>query len=233
MKSIAVMQPYFLPYIGYFQLMAAVDTFVLFDDVNYINRGWINRNRMLLNGAAFTFTVPLSGASQNRLICDIELVDKPDWRHKMLRTFHQAYAKAPNYVSISGLLERIIMFPSSRLDEFLRNSLVEIANLMALPTRIVASSTAYQNAQLKGKDRIIDICRQEQARTYINLPGGVDLYERGEFAAVDVKLKFLKPRLTSYLQGQSGHVPGLSIIDVLMFNSVPSVRHLLTERDYF
>ena len=233
MKSIAVMQPYFLPYIGYFQLMAAVDTFVLFDDVNYINRGWVNRNRLLLNGAPFTFTAPLRGASQNRLIREIELADQPEWRSKMLRTFHQTYAKGPNYASVSNALERIIMFPTKRLDLFLRNSLGEISNLLALPTRIVESSAVYQNSQLKGKARIIDICRQEQASVYVNLPGGVDLYERGEFANEDVELKFLKPRPTNYPQGGTEHVPALSIIDMLMFNSVPAVQHLLSERDYF
>src|SRR5512140_19777 len=105
MKSIAIMQPYFLPYIGYFQLMAAVDKFVVFDDVNYINRGWINRNRLLLNGGAHTFTVPLRGASQNKLICDIELAEDDGWRDKLLRTISQSYAKTPCYAEVAPLME--------------------------------------------------------------------------------------------------------------------------------
>lgn len=125
-KRLANMQPYFLPYIGYFQLMAAVDKFVIFDDVNYINRGWINRNCLLMNGKAHTFTVPLRAASQNKLICEIELLDEQHWRDKLLRTMYQAYGKAAYYKQTDGLLERVINYPTTKLDEFLLNSLCEI-----------------------------------------------------------------------------------------------------------
>lgn len=225
------MQPYFLPYIGYFQLMAAVDKFVILDDVNYINRGWINRNRLLLNGVAHTFTVPLRGASQNRLICEIELDDVQGWREKLLRTIRQAYGRAPCYVQASALLERIITYPSPRLDEFLLNSIREVVCYLSLEVEIVASSRIYRNTHLKGQERILDICRQEQTSIYINPIGGVDLYDRANFLQQDTQLYFLRSRPVSYSQGKGEHVPWLSILDVLMFNNPTAIRLSLTEVD--
>lgn len=229
--KLAIMQPYFLPYIGYFQLMAAVDKFVVLDDVNYINRGWVNRNRLLLNGVAHTFTVPLRGASQNRLICEIELDDAQGWREKLLRTLRQAYRRAPCYVQASALLESIINYPSVRLDELLLNSIREVACYLSLEVEIVASSRIYLNTHLKGQERILDICREEQASIYINPIGGVDLYDRANFLEQGTQLYFLRSRPISYSQGKGEHVPWLSILDVLMFNEPSAVRRLLTEKD--
>lgn len=231
MKSIAIMQPYFLPYIGYFQLMTAVDKFVVFDDVNFINRGWINRNQLLLNGSAHTFTVPLRGASQNRLICEIELDDDQGWREKLLRTIRQAYGRAPCYVQVSALLEGLINYPSIRLDEFLLNSLREVVRYLSLEVEIVSTSRIYENEHLKGQERILDICRQERTNIYINPIGGVDLYDRANFSERKLSLKFLRSRPVSYSQGKGEHVAWLSIMDVLMFNEPTAVRRLLTEMD--
>lgn len=231
MKTIAIMQPYFLPYIGYFQLMAAVDKFVVFDDVNFINRGWINRNRLLLNGAAHTFTVPLRNASQNKLICEIELDNEQNWREKLLRTIRQAYGKAPCYASVMVLMENIIFYPTIRLDEFLLNSLRKVTHYLSLEVEIEGSSRTYKNAHLKGAERIIDICRQEQASIYINPIGGINLYDHASIAEHKVLLYFLRSRPINYLQGKGKYVPWLSIMDVLMFNEPTAIQRLLTERD--
>lgn len=228
-RKLAIMQPYFLPYIGYFQLMAKVDKFVIFDDVNFINRGWINRNRFLLNGAAHTFTVPLRGASQNKLICEIELADEQKWRQKLLRTLYQSYCKAPCYKNVSNLLERMIDFPTILLDEFLLNSLQELAKYLTLDVDIVATSRVYKNRQLKGQDRILDICRLENASDYVNPIGGTDLYDKSEFANHDIKLHFVQSAPVRYNQNTPEHVPWLSIVDVLMFNKATDVRRLLTQ----
>lgn len=229
--KLAIMQPYLLPYIGYVQLFAAVDKFVVFDDVNFINRGWINRNRILLNGAAHTFTVPLFGASQNKLIHEIELVDEPTWRIKLLRTIHQTYGRAPCFSQVSGWLEGIINYPGRRLDEFLVHSLREVVRYLSLEVEIVGTSRIYNNACLKGQERILDICRQERADIYINPIGGFDLYDKSRFLDQGVQLLFLRSRPIVYPQGKGEHVPWLSILDVLMYNSPATVRQLLTERD--
>ena len=231
MKTIAIMQPYFLPYIGYFQLMSAVDKFVVLDDVNYINKGWINRNRLLLNGVPHYFTVPLSGASQNRLICDIDLVDEQKWRDKLIRCIRQSYGQAPCYAQISAMFDRIVNFPSTRLANFLLNGLLEVVSYIPLEVEVVHSSRVYKNAHLKGQERILDICRQEKADIYLNPIGGVELYDRNRFLEQGTQLLFLNSRKVVYPQGKGEFVPWLSILDVLMFNKPLEVQQLLTEYD--
>lgn len=231
MTSVAIMQPYFLPYLGYFQLIAAVDKFVVLDDVNFIQRGWINRNRMLMNGAPHLFTLPLRGASQNRLICDLELVGDGVWREKLLRSLRQAYGRAPCYAQVSGMLEQMLHFPSVRLDLFLLNSLQLVMRYLALDTAVVSTSRLYGNAGLSGEQRIIDICRREGASDYINPAGGVSLYQRAHFEQHGIALHFLNSRPVAYPQGKNQHISGLSIVDVLMYNAPSAVQQLLKEKD--
>lgn len=231
--SLAVMQPYFLPYIGYFQLIAAADKFVIYDDVNFINRGWVNRNRLLLNGSAHTFTVPLRGASQNKLIFEIELAEDSKWRQKLLRTIHQSYSKATYYSTTIDLLERLIYYPTIHLDKFLLNSIQEIATYLYINIDIVPTSRIYNNENLKGQDRILDICRLENVSDYINPIGGLELYDKPTFESRGLKLHFLKSTLTPYAQGIEDHVPWLSIVDVLMFNKPSDLQSMLTKATLF
>lgn len=230
-SRLAIMQPYFLPYIGYFQLMAAVDRFVVFDDVNYINRGWINRNRILVNGAPALFTIPLHSASQNKLISDIQIVNDDQWRKKILKTIHQSYSKACNFKQTYELLEYIVEYPSTELNIFLLNSLRTLANYLDIETDIISSSKKYGNAHLKGQDRILDMCLQEEAQFYLNPVGGMELYHRDDFHHKRIGLAFVKSRDIAYFQGTPHHVPWLSIVDVLMFNSKDAVKDLLLQYD--
>lgn len=206
-NRLAIMQPYFLPYIGYFQLIAAVDKFVVFDDVNYINRGWINRNRMLLNGASAIFTIPLCNSSQNKLISDIKILNDAKWQKKMLRTFQQSYSKARNFEETFTLLEYIINFPLSELNIFLLNALQATITHLDIKTDIVSSSKKYNNNDLSGQERILDICRREQAKSYINPFGGLELYHENVFQKNGIDLFFLKSREFTYSQGKHPHTP--------------------------
>ncbi|SDA81077.1 MULTISPECIES: WbqC family protein [unclassified Janthinobacterium] len=231
MKTIAIMQPYFLPYLGYFQLLAAVDKFVLLDDVNYIRGGWINRNRMLMNGAPHLFTLPLQGASQNRRICDIALTEETAWRDKLLRSINQAYGRAPYYAHVIGLLEQTLHSPHPQLDQFLLNSLRQAMRYLGLETELVPTARAYANDELSGDRRIIDICVREGATRYINPIGGTSLYRQEDFQQHGIALHFLQSRPTSYHQGKHPHVAGLSIIDVMMNNAPATIKQLLMEKD--
>ena len=225
--KIAIMQPYFLPYIGYFQLIKAVDKFVLYDDVNYINKGWINRNNLLVNGKAFLFTVPLKDASQNKLINQIELSDDPKWRPKLLQTVGQSYKKAPYFAQVYPIVERILHNTSPRVADLIFGSIQEIMQYLAITTDLVRSSAVYGNEQLKAQDRIIDICRQENAKLYINPIGGQQLYNYLAFDAEKITLRFIKTNPLVYKQFQNEYVPFLSVLDILMFNSVAEVNALL------
>ncbi|WP_241020297.1 WbqC family protein [Burkholderia sp. Ac-20345] len=226
-RRLAVMQPYFFPYVGYFQLMACVDTFVMFDDVNFINRGWINRNRINVNGAPHMITMPLRQASQNRRICDIDVADDATWRPRILRTIHQSYARSPHFARVFPLVERIVMHDASNLADYLLHGLIALRDHLRLNTKIVATSRRYENADLKAQARIIDIGRQEHAAIYVNPAGGQELYDPQAFAAAGLKLKFLTPGLAPYTPVRGAFVPALSIIDVLMCNDDTSIDHLL------
>ncbi|WP_020602992.1 WbqC family protein [Spirosoma spitsbergense] len=227
--TLAIMQPYFLPYIGYMQLMSAVDTFVLYDDVAFINRGWVNRNRLLINGQEHLFTVPLKDASQNKRINEVMIASDPKWRSKLLKTIEQGYRKAPFYQTVMPLTEKIINFTTDSIADLVYFSLVELNQYLGLSTLLVQSSTVYNNADLKAQERILDICRQEKASHYINPIGGTDLYDKPTFVQAGMELSFIKALNVEYPQvsNRNEFVPWLSIIDVLMMNDVPTVKTML------
>lgn len=211
------MQPYYFPYVGYFQLISAVDKFIVFDDVNYIKKGWINRNRILLNGAAYVFTLPIQKASQNRLINLIELNSQERWIKKFYLSIDHAYKHSANYSEVLSLIKEIHSFSNNNLSAFLTNSIKMICTYLDIKTEIVSSSTIYDNTGLKGQDRIIDICCKEGANIYINPIGGCDLYSCEEFRKKGIELKFLQTLEHFYYQPSGVFVPFLSIID-LLFN---------------
>jgi len=224
------MQPYLFPYIGYFQLLHSVDRFVVFDDVAFIKQGWINRNRILINGSASFFTVPVKDASSHRLICDMLIDDDRQhqrWTEKLLKSFDNAYRRAPQFASVFPLLESVVAAKPARIAELALASVKAVARFLELRTTFVESSTIYGNAQLKGEERVLAICAAEGATEYINASGGRSLYSRERFESRAVKLAFLEPRLVEYRQFGSAFVPWLSIIDVLMFNSIDRARALV------
>ena len=235
--TLAIMQPYVLPYIGYIQLMNTVDTFVFYDDVAFINRGWVNRNRLLVNGKEYLFTIPLKEASQNKTIREIELANDPKWRGKLLKTIEQSYRKAPQYTVVMPMTERIINFQAeNRSDvsvaDYIFHSFTELTAYLGITSRLVASSTIYGNGQLKAQERIVDICRQEGAERYINPIGGTELYSQTAFNPIGCELRFIQPRRITYPQtGSSEFVPWLSILDLLMNLNAEEIRPLLTQFD--
>ena len=222
---IAIMQPYFLPYVGYFQLMAAADKFVLLDDVNFINRGWINRNRIAVNGEPYWMTVPLAQASQNRLINEISIVEDASWKQKMLRTVRLSYHDAPHLSEVLPLFSEILEDAQGLLSLFLYRQLERIADYIGLAVRIEKTAAVYPKEGKSGQDRILDICRREGADTYINLPGGRDLYDAAAFSAAGIELRFLDLNLSQMNLDYGGKEgPVLSILDLVMLNSAATVR---------
>ncbi|GAB2530988.1 WbqC family protein [Rufibacter soli] len=232
MSTIAIMQPYFLPYLGYFQLIKSVDKFIFYDDVNYIKQGWINRNNILINNKASLFTVPLDSPSSFNLIKDTKLNFKiyPIWVIKFLKTIEQNYKKAPFYIEVSRLLTVIFGSDSKTIANLNVYSVILISKYLGLDTRFVESSCVYNNSYLKGQERIINICKQEGAKHYVNPIGGVNLYSKTDFLFNGIELSFIKTEFQLYKQFyEEGFVPGLSILDVLMFNSKEVVREMLDD----
>jgi hypothetical protein len=225
------MQPYIFPYLGYFQLINAVDKFVIYDDVGFIKQGWINRNYIAAEGRALLFTVPLEQASSGKLINETKLDPRSYrlWQNKFLQTLHQNYKKAPFFDSIFPPLKQIFEAERSKLTDLLVDSLLFVSNYLSLQTQFVTSSVIYNNKDLKGQDRILDICKKEQATEYYNLMGGQDLYSKSDFLKSNVVLNFIRSKQElEYNQGKiKNFIPRLSIIDVLMYNSKEKVRFYL------
>jgi hypothetical protein len=222
---LAIMQPYFLPYIGYFQLMSAVDKFVLLDDVNFINRGWINRNRIAVNGEPNWMTLPLIKASQNRLINEIKIFEDPSWKRKVLRTVELSYRQAPYFAQVLPLFSEILEEARGPLAIFLHYQLARMAAYIGLDVRIEKTSSVYPKEGRTGQDRILDICGREGADSYLNLRGGRDLYDPAAFSALGIELLFVESNFEAMkLQHGADEGPYLSILDLVMFNSPATVR---------
>ncbi len=225
------MQPYFLPYLSYYKLLNLVDKFVIYDDVNFINRGWINRNNILVGGKAHLFTVPLLDASQNKLIYEVQVSPDQVWRKKILKTIDQAYRKAPQYATVFPLIEDIINDTSESIADFCLQSLVKTAQFMNINTEIVKTSRQYDNNELKSQHRILSICKKEGAEQYINPIRGQALYDKELFSKEGITLNFIHTTPRPYPQFKNDFVPLLSILDVMMFNSQAEIQELLSEYD--
>ncbi|HOU01728.1 MAG TPA: WbqC family protein [Bacteroidales bacterium] len=222
--KVAIMQPYFMPYIGYYQLIKAVDVFVYYDDVNFIKQSWINRNRILLDGSEYLFTLELQGASSFKKILEIEVGKN---RHKLLKTICQAYKNAPYFKILEPLLFSIFTSTEQNLSKYIIQTQQYIVNYLGIKTMCLLSSELKKDNTLKGQDKIIDICKNLGATTYINSIGGQALYSKEVFNEAGITLKYLKTNQINYQQFKSLFIPQLSIIDILMFNSVAEIKFLL------
>ena len=228
-----IMQPYFFPYIGYWQLINAVDYFVLLDDVNYITRGYINRNNILVNGNAHRFTIPVKQASQNKLIKDTQFYFSKKDKNKFLLMLSNAYKKAPQFIDVMPLLERIINYQQEDITSYIHNALKVVMEYLHINTQIYISSKIEKNEDLHGERKIIEICKKLSASVYINPTGGRKLYNRLNFEREGIDLYFLDTRIDSiiYNQNQESFVKNLSLIDVLFFNDVEKIKNFLQEFD--
>lgn len=222
--KLGIMQPYFLPYIGYFQLIQLVDTYVIADDLNFIKNSYIKKNSILDNGAPALISLELIGASQNKLINEIDVGNNTD---KVLTAIQRRYAKAPYFKDIFSLLQTILSSKEKNLARFLGYSLMEISSYLGMQTKFLYSSEIEKNNDLKFDARIMDICKRVGADHYINAIGGQELYDKDKFATEGIKLSFIDTDDIEYKQFDKEFVPNLSIIDVLMFNSKDEIKTML------
>ncbi len=227
--KLAIMQPYLFPYIGYFQLIHSVDKFVLYDDVNFIKKGWINRNNILVNHQANLFSIPLKEVSQNKLINEIYLSEEQKWRGAFLKTIEQAYKKAPFFNEVFFLLQTIINAEVDKISALILKSFMELKQYMGIDTLLVETSARYNVSHLKGQERILGICKQENTQQYINPIGGQELYAKALFDENGIQLNFIKSNPIVYKQFGKEFIPWLSIIDVLMFNSKEEIKGMLNQ----
>lgn len=232
--NVVIMQPYFFPYIGYFQLMQAADEFVIYDNIQFSKKGWINRNRILVNGIDAYITLPLKKGSDFLNVKDRYLSD--DWpaeRKKMLNRITESYRKAPYFSEVFPVIERALLYDDRNLFGFIFHSLQTTCAYLGINTPLVVSSTIHIDHGLKGEQKVLALCKARNASVYINPVGGVELYHKDVFHQNGLELKFLKADNIQYPQFRNDFVPFLSIIDVMMFNSREHVmQHLQSSFSY-
>jgi hypothetical protein len=221
--KLAVMQPYFFPYIGYFQLISAVDLFIVYDNIKYTKKGWINRNRMLQNGKDVIFSLPLKSDSDYLNVCQRELSGNFD-RDKLLNQFRGAYRHAPYFEQTFPLIEEIVRHDDPNLFSFLRHSIVKTCTHLGITTEIRNSSSIAIDHTLKNQDRVLALCKAVGASAYVNAIGGAALYSKETFQEKSIDLKFIQSRPFEYSQWGDAFVPWLSVIDVMMFNPLEAIQ---------
>ena len=226
--KLGIMQPYFFPYLGYWQLINAVDTYVVYDDVAYIKGGWINRNNILVNEKANLITLSLENSSSFKNINEINIIKNGKNAEKIVKTIQMAYKKAPFFNQVMPILENLLL-KNDKIADLNYNSILEINKYLKINTNIILSSSLSKDNSLKAQDKVIHINKLLGSDTYINAIGGQELYDREEFKREGIELKFLKMNDIKYTQFKNEFVSNLSIIDALMFNSKPDVITMLND----
>lgn len=233
-KKVAIMQPYFFPYIGYWQLMNSVDCFVIYDNIEFTKKGWFHRNRFLQNSEPCLFSLPLKKGSDylnvnQRFLAD----DFAKERVKLIRKIEAAYHKAPFFDSAFALWQDCLLYDNSNLFEFIYFSLTKIREYLGITTPIVISSGLSIDHALRSQEKVLAICKLLGASEYFNPGGGSDLYSAETFEKEKIGLKFQNPPNIAYPQFTGLHQPNLSILDVIMFNDVNSIKKMLGSASWF
>ncbi|MEZ5334501.1 MAG: WbqC family protein [Methanolobus sp.] len=227
--KLGIMQPYFLPYIGYWQLLNAVDNFVIGDNLQYTKKGWMRRNRMLSNGKDAVFSVPVKSGSNYLNINEVEIADPYFEKDadKLFRKITASYMKAPYFEEAMPSVEKCIYCEERNLFDFLFNSVKEISKYLEIDTEITLLSSIDMDHSLKREYKVREICKKQSATMYLNAIGGVELYKSEFFESEGIELGFIKTRDIEYKQFDNEFVPSLSIIDVMMFNSLDTIKNYL------
>ena len=208
--KLCVMQPYFLPYLGYWQLIKYTDKYIIFDDVNYIKKGYINRNKILPKAGLYEFTLPLDSASQNKKIYELRLLGNHE---KILKTIFQGYKASINFDSIYPVMEDIFNFKSLVLVDFIEHSIKKICQLLSIKIEILKSSEIFLDES--GVNKIIPLCKLYSANVYVNPIGGMHIYKKEDFLDKNIELRFIKSIPLEYKQLKMPFHPNLSILDFL------------------
>ena len=227
-KKIAIMQPYLFPYIGYFQLINSVDEFVIYDNIQYTKKGWINRNRILVDNKDQLLTIPLQKDSDYLNIIDRKIAGS--WvedRKKLVNVLKSSYSKAPYFKEAFELIQECLLCDKNNLFEFILNSLNKINLYLEINTPIILSSTINIDHNLKSQNKVLSICEAQKATTYVNAIGGTELYNKEIFKLKNINLNFIKSEKIEYNQFNGNFISWLSIIDVMMFNSKDKIKEYL------
>ncbi|HUI64515.1 MAG TPA: WbqC family protein [Bacteroidota bacterium] len=233
MKTVGIMQPYLFPYLGYFQLISHCDVFVWLDDAQYITRGWMNRNRILLGGKAHDFVFGVRKGDQKLPINERWYTEQfPREAEDFLKTLQLGYRRAPHYGSVRELLRRLLSAPERNVAAFNCTSLETLCACMGIAPAFTRSSLLPETASLRGEERIIAIVKSLEGDRYLNAIGGMSLYSSDRFTRSGLMLNFLRSGEGTYAQFGAPFVGRLSIIDALMFAQPGELLRLLGDCDF-
>ena len=224
--KVAIMQPYFLPYIGYFQLISSADMFIVYDNIKYTKKGWINRNRFLQNGGPAVFSLPLKSDSDSLDVRE-RVIAKEFNKSKLLNQLNESYKKAPYFKQAFPIIEALIMQDQFNLFSYIHHSLIEICAYLEIKTKILVSSDVMIDHSLKNQEKVLAFCKKLAADVYINAINGQELYKKEDFSNQGIALKFIKTNEIEYKQYNNDFVPYLSILDVMMFNAKEEIQEYL------
>ncbi len=230
--KLGLMQPYFFPYIGYFQLLNYVDLWIVFDNVQYIQRGWINRNRILhpeLKKEWQYITIPLDSRKGFSKINNIKIKQELDWKNRIIRKLTFYNEQSIFYKEVISLINNIFITNENNLSKFVTRSIRYTADYLGIKTKIlVLSDMELELLNINGPgDWALRICESIGAKEYINPIGGKDLFYNKKFKDSNIKLSFLKSKMGVYNQKRPEFIPGLSIIDLMMWNSKSELSSFL------
>ena len=221
--KVAIMQPYFFPYLGYFNLIAACDVFISLDNVQYINKGFVNRNRILQPNGIYTFTVPLKSAPRNFFINQRTIAPEYEsFKKNFMLQLESSYKKAPFFKKTMDLIQSVLNSTRKNLARICEQTILAVMERIGLQKKIFIASEIINDdcdEKLKGSNKLIHLAKQAKCTHYLNVIGGIKLYNQNDFLQRGITLSFVKPLLPNYPQGKREFVKSLSIIDVLMFNS--------------
>lgn len=221
-----------MPYLGYWQLLGAVDVFVIYDDIQFTKNGWIQRNRFLKGDTDSLFTLPIKKDSDYLDIKDRYLAEKfEEQASKITRQLSASYKKAPNYGDVMPMIEQCLQHEDRNLFRYIHNSIRTVAEYLGIDTPIVVSSSTSYDKSLRGQEKVLNLCAVMNATSYLNPIGGVKLYDKELFASSGIDLSFLEMRKIEYPQFNKFFISALSIIDVMMFNDVKAISKMLREYD--
>lgn len=228
---LAIMQPYFFPYVGYFSLLAAVDRFVVFDPVQYIRHGWINRNRILKpdRREAQYINVPLAKHSRETKIRDIRISTIQPWKERILGQVQHYRKRAPNFLRVESMLKQCFALETDRIVDLNVHCLEVVCRNMGIEfDYLLFDELESQIGLIEQPDEwALEIAKAMGATAYVNPIGGRDIFDASKFSAAGIELEFVQNSLTEYSQGSLKFIPGLSILDLLMFNGSKEANRLV------
>lgn len=228
--NIAIMQPYLFPYIGYWQLIDAVDTFVIYDNIQFSKKGWFHRNNILLNGEKILFTIPIKKDSDFLDVKDRYLAENSEKKiQKILMQIKNSYKKAPYFNAVFPIIENIILNKEKNLFRYIYYSIKKICKYLDINTTIIISSSMNIDHNLKSQDKVIAINKKLKSKKYINPIGGINLYNNTQFEDEGIELLFLESKVPIYKQFDKEYIPYLSIIDIMMFNKKEEIKDMLNK----